>query len=168
MTSGVRTIDGLLLATNAWSARRFSSRPQNDPAGDHTSGCRRPRAIALSASPEFIAFIETKTRLPATCSPEALNFATAALRSSSFSGETTKDSCWAPAGAGVEALGGVNPTSAAATAAATARRDDRGDDDGRDGGEDGEDRTGLHGQRSARMFAHAAATRAQCPSNRGA
>ena len=70
MTSGVRTIDGLSLATKASSARRFSSRPQNDPAGDHTSGCRRPRAIAFSASPEFIAFIETKTRLPATCSPE--------------------------------------------------------------------------------------------------
>src|SRR3954468_6839360 len=134
MTSGVRTIDGLSVATKAWSARRFSSRPQNDPAGDHTSGCRRPRAIAFCASPEFIAFIETNTRLPPTCSPEALNFATTALRSSSFSGETTKDSCWAPAGTAVVVLGVLeadfppppppppDATTAAMTTAATAAR----------------------------------------------
>src|SRR6185312_3091248 len=134
MTSGVRTIDGLSLATKGSSARRFSSRPQKEPAGDHTSGCRRPRAIALSASFEFIAFIETNTRLPATCSPEALNFATAALSSCSFSGETTNDSCWAPDGAAVDVLGVLEPdfppppppppdaTTAATTTAATAAR----------------------------------------------
>src|SRR4051794_21762524 len=99
MTSGVRTIDGLSVATKAWSARKFSSRPQNDPAGDHTSGFRRPRAIALSASPEFIAVIETKTGLPPACACEALNFATVAFRSCSFSGETTNDSRWLPDGA---------------------------------------------------------------------
>ena len=55
--------------------------------------------MASSASPEFIAFIATKTRLPATCVADALNFATTAFSSCSFSGETTNDSCWLPAGA---------------------------------------------------------------------
>ena len=35
-----------------------------------------------------------------TCWPQALNFATTALSSCSFSGETTNDSCWLPAGRG--------------------------------------------------------------------
>jgi hypothetical protein len=171
MTSGVRTIEGLSLATKGWSARRFSSRPQNDPAGDHTSGCRRPRAIAFSASPEFIAFIETKTRLPATCWAEALNFATTALRSCSFSGETTNDSCWAPAGS-TACVWAVLPvfappppsppppdaTIAATMTAATAARMVRME----------LVFTGSAQRPCSRTRRRAATGRAQCPSNRGA
>ncbi len=93
------------------SACRFSSRPQNALAGDHTSGSALPRAIAASVSPEFCGLSRTKTTLPPAWAFEALNCATSGLSSASFSGETTTVSATAFFGAagGVDGLSSFLP-----------------------------------------------------------
>jgi hypothetical protein len=83
----VRTIDGLSSATSRRSASWLSSRPQNDEAGDHITGCRLPLAILVSTSPDAITVGSTAITLPPLSCRSALKRFTSGASSFSFSGE---------------------------------------------------------------------------------